>query len=165
MPFPRKPMGQLKALLCGMAWSPFLPLICCIILDKSLSLSKPLLFHQQNGNRMVPHQFADGHKTYGEKQQIHPSGYYTHPKLALPRGAQSQQVRLQEAQRLWFPMAEPTVSPWTWRAAWWSWAAHKEHTLPASFCSQFCQQGCSGLFGYSLSWVNWYKINLVFFGC
>lgn len=79
MPFPRKPMGQLKALLCGMAWSPFLPLICCIILDKPLSLSKPLLFHQQNGNRMVPHQFADDHKTYGEKQQTHPSRYYTHP--------------------------------------------------------------------------------------
>lgn len=79
MPFPRKPMGQLKALLCGMAWSPFLPLMCCIILDKSLSLSKPLLFHQQNGKRTVPHQFTDGHKTCGGKQQAHPSGHYTHP--------------------------------------------------------------------------------------
>lgn len=79
MPFPRKPMGQLKALLCGMAWSPFLPLICCIILDKSLSLSKALLFHQQNWNSMAPRPFLDDHKTHGEKQQTYPSRRYMHP--------------------------------------------------------------------------------------
>lgn len=62
-----------------MAWSPFVPLMCCINLDKSLNLSKPLLFHQQNGKRTVPHQFTDGHKTCGGKQQAHPSGHYRHP--------------------------------------------------------------------------------------
>lgn len=62
--------------------------------------------------------------------------------------------------RVWFPTAGPRVSPWGSERVWWSWAAHKEHTLPASCCTQSCQQERSGRFGYSLSWLNWYQTNL-----
>lgn len=45
--FPYKTHGAIKGTpkLRGVACSLFLPLICCIILDKSLILSKSLLFH------------------------------------------------------------------------------------------------------------------------
>lgn len=142
MPFPRKPMGQLKALLCGMARSPFLPLIFCIILDKSLSLSKPLLFHQQNGNRMVPHQFADGHKTYGEKQQIHPSGYYTHPHWHCHMEHGASEWGFLRAQESVVPHSRTRVPLRAVRQSWATRSTHRTHparlllhsVLPAGVC-------------------------------